>query len=262
MSEAGPEKPDRDQGTGDQPCRPAPFRLRALRPPIKPALIAGLLSCAGVLTWQMQQGHTRIPDRWNPWADLRVAEAPNWLTRFKLMRLSNDATTCRRVLRGTELDYDLLPDRETGPGCGLRNAVRIRATAMKVKAPFSLSCPAAVALAIWERHSVRPTARSLLDSEAVRLLHFGSYACRDVYGRDRRSSHATADALDVAGFGLADGRQVRLAQHWGADSAKGRFLRQIRQDACEVFGTVLGPDYNRAHRDHLHLQSGTFGLCR
>lgn len=234
-------------------------------------LLAMLLLSAAALAWRLHQGDLRVPDRWdpwNPWADLRIADAPNGLTRFKLMRLSRDAPACRRVLRDAELDYDLLPDRETGPGCGLRNAVRIRATAMRVEAPFSLSCRAAVALALWERHSVQPAAQRLLDTEAVQLEHFGSYACRNVYGReqDRRSSHATADALDVAGFVLADGRQVRLARHWGhggeADDPEARFLRQIHQGACRVFGTVLGPDYNAAHHDHLHLQSGAFGLCR
>jgi len=31
------------------------------------------------------------------------------------------------------------------------------------------------------------------------------------------------------------------------------FLRQIHADACKLFGTVLGPEANEAHRDHFHL---------
>ncbi|HUS97159.1 MAG TPA: extensin family protein [Hyphomicrobiaceae bacterium] len=31
------------------------------------------------------------------------------------------------------------------------------------------------------------------------------------------------------------------------------FLRQIHQDACGIFGTVLGPEANAAHRNHFHL---------
>jgi hypothetical protein len=31
------------------------------------------------------------------------------------------------------------------------------------------------------------------------------------------------------------------------------FLHQVHDDACGIFGTVLGPDANAAHRDHFHL---------
>jgi hypothetical protein len=32
-----------------------------------------------------------------------------------------------------------------------------------------------------------------------------------------------------------------------------KFWRRIHHDACELFSTVLGPEANEAHRDHLHL---------
>ncbi|HXF52530.1 MAG TPA: extensin family protein [Hyphomicrobiaceae bacterium] len=32
-----------------------------------------------------------------------------------------------------------------------------------------------------------------------------------------------------------------------------RFLRQLHRSACGIFGTVLGPEANEAHRDHFHL---------
>lgn len=34
-----------------------------------------------------------------------------------------------------------------------------------------------------------------------------------------------------------------------------RFLRRIHAEACEVFGTVLGPEANDAHRDHFHVDT-------
>jgi hypothetical protein len=34
---------------------------------------------------------------------------------------------------------------------------------------------------------------------------------------------------------------------------EGKFLHAIHADACGIFGTVLGPEANAAHRDHLHL---------
>jgi len=42
----------------------------------------------------------------------------------------------------------------------------------------------------------------------------------------------------------------------GADAAntpEGDFLRRLHKGACGVFGTVLGPEANEAHRDHFHF---------
>ena len=38
-----------------------------------------------------------------------------------------------------------------------------------------------------------------------------------------------------------------------AKQAMSAFLHQAHDGACDVFGTVLGPDTNEAHHDHLHL---------
>ena len=50
-----------------------------------------------------------------------------------------------------------------------------------------------------------------------------------------------------------------------ADSAarKARFLRETHAAACRIFGTVLGPEANNAHRNHFHVDlaernSGSF----
>jgi hypothetical protein len=36
-------------------------------------------------------------------------------------------------------------------------------------------------------------------------------------------------------------------------SPEGTFLRRLHKGACGIFGTVLGPEANEAHRDHFHL---------
>src|SRR5690606_34142136 len=109
-----------------------------------------------------------------------------------------------------------LPDRQTGPDCGFSNALRIERTSLAVGEAFSLSCRAALSLAMWERHVLQQAAAEHLQSPVVRLEHLGSYACRNIYNQDgrRRSQHATADALDIAGFVLADGRRIRVLAHW------------------------------------------------
>ena len=88
-----------------------------------------------------------------------------------------------------------------------------------------------------------------------------------MYGRDDGpwSEHATGNAIDIAGFELKDGRVISILQDWDGEEARARFLRVARDEACDLFGTVLSPDYNAAHRDHFHLdqQDRAFGgACR
>ena len=205
-----------------------------------------------------------IPERWNPWAPLRPYEPMNLLTRLKLARLSHDGALCMAVLQQTELQYEPIPDRELRDGCGYRNAVRVEETSLAVGEPFTLSCKSAVALAMWEHHFVAPAALAHFGAAVLRIEHLGTYSCRNIYGRDDAplSRHATADAIDIAGFVLSNGRRIRVERSWGRDDAEGLFLREVRDGACRVFDSVLGPEYNEAHRNHFHLDRGGFRACR
>lgn len=241
------------------------------------------LLCLLLLAWALRSGHLVIPDRWNPWAPLDIEATPNLLTRFKLQRASGDPEACRAALSRSGFRATSLPDAVTGPGCGFTHAFRIERMNVDVGEAFALGCPAALSLALWERHVVQPAADEHLASPVVKLEHLGSYACRNLYGEDgrRRSRHATADALDIAGFVLADGRRIRVLAHWTpADrasasfpgvvpssngdhpDANSRFLRALRDGACHYFDAVLGPDYNRAHADHFHFDRGAARICR
>ena len=85
--------------------------------------------------------------------------------------------------------------------------------------------------------------------------------CRRLYGRDSGSwsEHARANAVDIAGFTLADGTRISVAGDWEEEGARGRFLKEVRDGACRLFATVLSPDYNAAHRDHFHLDQAGRG---
>ena len=119
----------------------------------------------------------------------------------------------------------------------------IERTASDVGQPFSLTCRTAVSLALWEKHAVTPAAERHFALPVQRIEHFGSYSCRNVYGRPdaTRSRHATAEAFDVAGFVLADGRRIRVLGDWNDDSAEARFLHDVRDGACRFFDGVLSP---------------------
>lgn len=218
-----------------------------------------------------------IADRWNPWAPLSLAPTagdPGPFHRLKLARLSADGGACLAVLASSPFRYTALPDRDTGAGCGFRNAVRIESAGVAIGPAVSLSCRSAVSLALWEQQVLQPAALAYFGVPATRIEHFGTYACRNVNHRaaGRRSQHATADAIDIAGIRLADGRRIRVLADWAAaaegegedegEEKEAAFLRDIHRGACRYFDAVLGPNYNAAHRDHFHFDRGGFRACR
>ena len=183
------------------------------------------------------------------------------------------ATTeaCIQVLRQAGVEVERVADRDDGGFCVVRGAVRITGGAVTPLAPRDvvMQCPLAVRYVIWDRQVLRPAARDILGSPVARVDNYGSYACRRVYGSqdagDRPSEHARANALDVAGVRLRDGRTVSVLDDWSgqgpAGEAGSRFLRAVRNRGCGLFPTVLSPEYNAAHANHLHLDGAPNGLC-
>ncbi len=94
-----------------------------------------------------------------------------------------------------------------------------------------------------------------------------SYSCRprnNVLGA-KLSEHGYANALDVSGFTLADGRKISVKRDWSGAEVEQVYLRTVHRGACQYFTTVLGPDHDRAHNDHFHLdlaRHGADGLKR
>lgn len=144
-----------------------------------------------------------------------------------------------------------------GPGeCGAADAVQLQTviladqTKVPVVPPATLRCPMAEQIANWLREDAAPALAEF--GPPLRVLdNFDSYECR---GRNRVraaaiSEHGRADALDVRGFRIADGREVNLT-----DIGVAKELRQkIRSSACARFSTVLGPGSDGYHEEHVHL---------
>jgi hypothetical protein len=175
---------------------------------------------------------------------------------------------CLANLGNREASFAPLPDRYYGAGCATTSTVSLAAVRGDISR-FELanlgpvSCPLADAFAAWARYGVDRAARQMLGSGLARIETMGSYSCRNVAGSGRLSAHATAQAIDVAGFVLEDGRHVSIRDDWsGGNRAEREFLRILHRSACKRLGTVLGPDYNAAHRDHFHLELTGGGYCR
>jgi hypothetical protein len=179
------------------------------------------------------------------------------------------AGQCLSELSAAGARFTPVSDRYYGAGCSTIGTVNLGALHGD-SANFSLTnlgpvaCPLAETTAAWARFGVDRAAREVLGSSLARIETFGSYSCRDVAGSGRRSAHATAQAIDVSAFVLVDGRRITVLDGWAGGTPRERdFLRLVHASACKRFGTVLGPDYNAAHKDHLHIEAGVSGgFCR
>ena len=213
------------------------------------------------------------PERF-PWTELSLNDPIGPFTGVKLAALGDERGRCLALLRDAGLAETPIeqpvPDERR---CRFTDGVRLRPEGRRsiAFAPEGLvtACPVAAALALWERDVVQPAARRHFDSRVVRIDHAGSYSCRRLYGKAEGpfSEHATADAIDILGFRLGNGRRISVLRDWTGEPAERAFLRDVRDGACDLFATVLSPDYNRSHADHFHLDQadrGSFGwrLCR
>jgi hypothetical protein len=208
---------------------------------------------------------TPLPREWNPTEPLRISDPVTILTGWKLTKASESTDQCLSTLEGSAT-LKILEPLEESAQCFIRDRVDLRSVGDARLAPIETRCAIALRMAMWERHSIQPAALEFLGIQVSTIEHIGSYNCRVMRTTSgpstRMSTHATADAIDIAGFGLADGTRIRLLADWEPAGPKADFLREVRDGACTWFNLTLSPDYNRLHADHFHLQSRGWGLCR
>ena len=181
---------------------------------------------------------------------------------------ARDTQQCFTELARHQIRYNALPDKDYGGGCALIGTVQLLDIGVPVTNIKGMRCGLADAFTAWVRNAVAPAAHQLLGSELVKVESMGTYACRAIIGggpqaAGRLSEHSVANAIDVAGFVLRDGRRISILRDWRSqDPAVRQFLSVIQRSACRRFKTVLTPEYNAAHRDHLHLDMGRGPFCK
>ncbi len=203
-----------------------------------------------------------IPDDYNPLVQLELSAKPNFVTAVKLRMLSGNTAACIAVLRKVGVNVQPMPERTERPGCERRSTITLSRLSRAGFAAEEMRCDLALRLYLFERHEIQPLARLHFGSEVDRIHHFGSYSCRNIRGSWRQSQHATANAFDLAGFQLANGRGISLKNDWHTGGPAARFLHDVRSGACQWFNIVLSPDYNADHADHFHFDMGWFRGCR
>lgn len=192
-----------------------------------------------------------------PWTDIDLDQPIGLFTGRKLAALTGDRAQCLALLERAGVAHSAMQAGGSGQ-CVYDDAVRLmgeRGAVALSPAAVAPSCPVVAALKLWEWQVVQPAAQRIYGQPVASMRHFGSYSCRRMYGRSAAdfSEHATADAIDISAFVLADGRQVSVLNDWDGKARDAEFLRAVRDGACDLFSTVLSPDYNKAHRDHFHL---------
>lgn len=146
-----------------------------------------------------------------------------------------------------------------GPSvCGAGQPFEMSAAAggnVRLKPPALLRCPMIPQVDRWVVDVIEPAARATYGASVAEMTIVGSYSCRpmnNVLGA-RLSEHGHANALDVSAFTLTDGTRISVKRGWRGDQRARAFLRTVHQGACTQFTTVLGPDYDRNHHDHFHV---------
>jgi hypothetical protein len=165
-------------------------------------------------------------------------------------------SACRLALTDEIAIAPSIPDIHGPGGCGGEDLVRLEAVVLPdkrqvaLKPPATLRCTMASEIAAWVRGDIAPLTTNLGSTISV-LDNFDSFECR---GRNRvvgaqLSEHGLANALDVRGFKLANGQSISLT-----DRTVPREVREtVLHSVCARFTTVLGPDSDGYHEDHIHL---------
>ncbi|WP_417268785.1 extensin family protein [Celeribacter sp.] len=151
-------------------------------------------------------------------------------------------------------------------GCGLDAPVRVTEVAgLRLTTPATIDCTTAKALHTWVEKGAKP-AIGRMGGGASGLYVMASYACRTRNNQPgaKVSEHGRGRAVDIGGVLLKNGDRVSVLKDWGKGQ-KGKALTKMHKAACGPFGTVLGPNANRFHRDHFHFDTARYrsgSYCR
>ncbi len=153
----------------------------------------------------------------------------------------------------------------SGPGiCGAEHPFKVSALAggtVGLNTDATLACPMLPALDQWITQTVQPAALARFGQAVVMVQTMGSYGCRAINHQSgaQLSEHAFANALDIGGFRLTDGREINVQRGWRGDPAESAFLHDVHAGACTFFTTVLGPGSDAFHHNHIHADLAQHG---
>lgn len=215
----------------------------------------------------------KVPAQHLPWKSLDTSRPIGAATKTQLMWLSlSSSETCMNLAAETTGFVSSTAKPKTGPSTGEGKGVCGWKVARAVygqnditlsSGEANMQCPLAIATYLWTRE-IDKIAKERYGEGLAKIHHMGTYSCRRQNGNESGewSEHAFANAWDVSGFELENGRHISVLKHWETVDQDAAFLRDIRKTACKLFNVTLSPDFNAAHRDHFHLDMGPVKACR
>lgn len=151
-------------------------------------------------------------------------------------------------------------------GCGLSEPVRVTSVDGVVLTQAAImDCGTAKALNKWVQKGVKPTV-GRLGGGVSSLKVVAHYACRTRNNQPgaKISEHGKGRAIDIAAINLKNGVSLAVLNGW-RDRTQGKLLKTMHRSACGPFGTVLGPNADKFHQDHFHLDTARYrsgSYCR
>lgn len=172
--------------------------------------------------------------------------------------------SCRQRLQELGAEFENRPAETDPAGCSIPYPLVLETLGSGIAlAPAAvMNCTMAEAAVRFARRVALPAARDEFGEGLSGISQASAYVCRPRNGTRKLSEHAFGNALDIASFTLADGRVVAVEPEPDAKAA--RFLDSVRDSACGLFKTVLGPGSDADHATHFHLDlqprrnAGTF----
>jgi hypothetical protein len=211
-----------------------------------------------------------VPQRFSPFAPISLEATDQWFLDPRLAALRRDPQLCQSVLKAPHIDAMPVPDQAYKDGCGWINAVKFQTAGGTQLGAEPVTCELAAAVTLWIEHEVQPAAITAFGKKVTGIEDMGTYDCRNIIGsnvwKNVKSQHASANAIDIAGFTLEDGRKVSVLKDWPSKgkerASEALFLRAIKARSCRYFRVSLGPDFNDAHKNHFHFDRGPMWTCR
>lgn len=152
------------------------------------------------------------------------------------------------------------------PGCRIENPVRVKSVdGVALSKQAVLTCDTAKTLRKWVSGSLKPVIGNR--GGGVASLSVPShYSCRSRNSKKgaKLSEHAKGKAIDISSINLKDGSQITVLDGWKNRRDK-KILAALHKGACGPFGTVLGPESDRFHKDHFHFDVARYrsgAYCR
>lgn len=168
-----------------------------------------------------------------------------------------EEVACRKDLRRLGVTWRELPPINDGGVCTINYPIEVFGLPgrAKLKPAATLNCEMALTFSRWVKHELQPAARLRYFSGVDTITQASSYSCRKMVGAgvDKMSEHAKGNAIDIAKIELNNGHDILVRKKGFFAFRERGLLNTVRSDGCQYFSTVLGPGYNKAHKDHFHF---------